>query len=135
MSHLLIVNVSGRLNLEVTGKSLEAVVDHEPVHPELQRHHEDKQHIREHHRTGRQPGPSRLAPEVSPGESEYEVQDQPPVLQVAWVAKTGEGESGIRNIGLILDRMDLNLSPFVGRFDLVHTLSERDSAATHFGNL
>ena len=45
MNGLLIILVTGRLNLHMPGKGLQRVIDHQIVHAELQRDHEYEQHV------------------------------------------------------------------------------------------
>ncbi len=73
LAHLAVILVARRLHLQVTGEGLQGIFDHHPVHAQLQRDHEDEQDIRENHRSGRQPRPAWLAPEISPGEPQGDV--------------------------------------------------------------
>jgi hypothetical protein len=73
LTHLVVILVAGRLHLEVTGLSPQGVVDHHPVHSDLERDHEDEEDVGEDHRADRQPGSALASPEVSPGESEGDV--------------------------------------------------------------
>ena len=73
LTHLQVIFVTRRLHLQMTAKRLQRIVDHKVVHAELQRDHEHEERIGEHHRPGRQPGASRVPPDVTPGQTQNDI--------------------------------------------------------------
>ena len=82
-------------------KRLQRVVNHEFVRAKLQRHHEDQQCIREHHRSNRQPGTPRLAPQVSPGQSQRDIHWR--TRLVAWIAQVRKREDVVAEFDVKAD--------------------------------
>ena len=52
--------------------NLQSVIDHEPIHAELQGDHEDQQDVGKDHGHGCQPGAPLVPPQVTPGQTQAE---------------------------------------------------------------